>query len=199
VPEVVAADTTGEVIGDGVPALLMTFRPGRAIAVPDLHRLAETAAHIHAINADDLGHEYFPWYADTTTAPPPLSARPAIWERALDLWHNHMPPYRPVFIHRDYHPGNVLWSRGRVSGIVDWANACRGPWGCDIAHCRNNLIGLSGYDAADRFQRAYESITGETFDPFWELASVMEHGPSDWTEEHLAEQEPRLERALRSW
>jgi Phosphotransferase enzyme family len=41
VPEVVAADTTGVEIGDGVPALLMGFLPGRAVPAPDAGRLAE--------------------------------------------------------------------------------------------------------------------------------------------------------------
>ena len=103
-----------------------------------------------------------------------------------------MPPYRPTFIHRDFHPGNVLWSRGRASGVVDWANACRGPRGCDLAHCRGNLIDLGGPEAADRFLAAYESFTGEAYHPYWEMASILEAGPSYWTPERLAQQEPRL-------
>jgi aminoglycoside phosphotransferase (APT) family kinase protein len=196
VPEVVAADVAGADIGDGIPALVMTFVPGRAVAVPDLHRLAETAAAIHAVPAASLGHEYFPWYADTTVGPPPASTRPGLWERAIDAWHHATPAYEPSFIHRDFHPGNVLWSRGSVTGIVDWANACRGPWGCDVAHCRGNLVDLGGQQAADQFLAAYESVTGKTYDPFWEIASVLEHGPSWWTDEELAASEPRLERAL---
>jgi len=198
VPEVVAADVTGAAIGDGIPALLMTFLRGRAVAMPDLRRLAEAAAAIHAVPADGLGHEYFPWYADTTVGPPAASNRPALWERAVDVWHNAMPAYEPSFIHRDFHPGNVLWSRGSVTGVVDWANSCRGPWGCDVAHCRGNLVDLGGQEAADTFLAAYEAVTGNSYDPFWEIASVLEHGPSWWTDEELAASEPRLERALAS-
>jgi hypothetical protein len=50
--------------------------------------------------------------------------------------------------------------------FVDWANACRGPWGCDIAHCRSLLIELDGIDAADRFLTAYQSLTGRAYDPY---------------------------------
>ena len=68
-------------------------------------------------------------------------------------------------MHRDFHPGNVLWPHGRAS-VVDWANACRGPWGCDVAHCRDNLIRIDGQGAADRFLAEYRSLTGETLGPY---------------------------------
>jgi Ser/Thr protein kinase RdoA (MazF antagonist) len=110
---------------------------------------------------------------------------------------NHMPAYHQTFIHRDFHPGNVLWSRGQSTGVVDWADACRGPWGCDAAHCRAMLIQLAGPEAADRFLDAYESLTGWKLDPYWEIASVLEHGPSHWNPVTVDESEPRLERALR--
>ncbi len=196
VPELVAADVTGTEIGDGIPAVLMTLLGGRAVGVPDLHRLAEVAATIHDVDPDGFGHDYSPWCVETTIGPPPAATRPEIWEAAIDRWLNHPPEYRPTFIHRDFHPGNVLWSRRRSTGVVDWANACRGPWGCDIAHCRSLLIELDGIDAADRFLTAYQSLTGRTYDPYWEIASVLEHGPSHFDAGNVAQSEPRLERAL---
>jgi Ser/Thr protein kinase RdoA (MazF antagonist) len=198
VPEVVAADVSGEEVGDGVPALLMTRLAGRALARPDLDRLAEAAAAIHDVDPAGFGHDYFRWYQATTTAPPVASSRPGLWETAMQLWHDAMPTYRPSYIHRDFHPGNVLWSRRRVSGVVDWANACAGPRGCDLAHCRGNLIDLGGTPAADRFLAAYRSLTGEDYEPYWELASILEHGPSHWTPQHLAQAEERLARAVQS-
>ena len=181
VPEVVAADVTGRTVGDGVPALLMSFLPGRAIAAPDLERLAEGAARIHAVGSGPPGHTYFRWYDPASTRPPAGAHRPDLWEAAIERWQGDLPPFTATLVHRDFHPGNVLWSRGRLTGIVDWANACHGPAGCDIAHCRWNLIELSGFDAADRFQAAYERMTGTPVDPFWELGSELEHGPSAWT------------------
>ena len=38
-------------------------------------------------------------------------------------------PDRVTLIHRDYHPLNTLWSRGRITGIVDWASGCAGDPG----------------------------------------------------------------------
>jgi aminoglycoside phosphotransferase (APT) family kinase protein len=181
-----------------VPVLLMTFLRGRAVAVPDLEKLAEVAATIHDTDPGDFGHDYFPWYESYPPDPPVASTRPQLWETARQLWVGAMPRYRPTFIHRDFHPGNVLWTRRGAAGVVDWPNGCRGPWGCDIAHCRANLIWLSGYDAADEFLASYEAITGRVFDRYWELASIMEHGPSHWSAQRLAESEPLLERAVAS-
>jgi hypothetical protein len=197
VPEVLAADPTGEEVGDGVPGLSMSFLPGRAVGVPDLDRLAEVAASIHDVAPEGFSHDYFPWYQSTTHAPPAAARTPALWEKAIETWLEAMPTYQPRFVHRDFHSGNVVWTRRKLSGVVDWANACRGPWGCDIAHCRDNLITLSGQEAADRFLDAYESVTGRTYHPYWEIASVLEHGPSHRTPQHVANSEKRLDQALR--
>jgi aminoglycoside phosphotransferase (APT) family kinase protein len=174
----------------------MGFVSGQAVAVPDLERLAEAAAAIHDVDGGHFPHRYFPWYAAPTSNPPAASTRPALWEKAVELWHEAMPPCPATFIHRDFHPGNVLWWRGRVSGVVDWANACVGPSGCDVAHCRGNLIDLGGPEVADRFVASYESLTGKSFHPYWKLASILEAGPSYWTPERLTEQEPHLARAV---
>jgi Ser/Thr protein kinase RdoA (MazF antagonist) len=176
----------------------MTYLPGRAIAVPDLGSLAETAASIHDVDADDLGHEYFPWYEAEMTTPPPRTQQPELWQRAIDLWRTALPAYRPTFIHRDFHPGNLLWSRQRLTGIVDWAASCRGPVGCDIAHCRANLRDLAGPATAEDFVAAYTAATGDTLDPFWVMAGHLEHNHDHWTVERLAFDEPDLSAAVRS-
>lgn len=196
-PEVVAADVGGVSTGDGVPTILMTLVPGRPVGIPDLRALADVAATIHDVAPDGFPHHYFPWYQDTTTREPASATRPDLWRDAIDRWRD-LPNDSPVFIHRDFHPGNVLWSRGRPTGIVDWANACSGPWGCDVAHCRGNLIELSGPEAADRFLAAYEAVTGRVYDLVWEIASVLEHGPSYWTAIRIEQSEQRLERAFRA-
>jgi len=195
-PHVIAADITGTEIGDSVPAVLMTYLPGRALGSPEPIRLAEAAATVHAVDPSGFAHEYFPWFDHLPSRPPSNARQPRLWERALEIRSEGSPPYRSAFIHRDFHPGNVLWQRGRCTGIVDWANACQGPVGCDVATCNGNLIDLAGPDVADRFVYAYESILGEPLHPYWEIASVLEHGPSPWCERDITYSERRLERAL---
>ena len=78
----------------------------------------------------------------------------------------------------------------RLGQLVPW------PAGCDVATCYGNLITWAGQQVADEFVAAYEALTGEPHHPYWEVASVLEHGPSPWTPEQIAESEQRLERAL---
>ena len=177
----------------------MTLVPGRAVAAPDPVRLAEVAAAIHDTDPGTFEHHYFRWFDDVPFRAPPGAREPGLWERALHLLRERpMPSYRPTFIHRDFHPGNVLWRRRRCSGVVDWVNACRGPAGCDVATCRGELIRLRGVEVADRFRRVYEAVTGEPQHAYWELVSIFEHGPSPWTPQEIAETEPRLAEAMDS-
>ena len=80
------------------------------------------------------------------------------------------------FIHRDFHPSNLLWQNGQVSGVVDWVNGCRGPAGIDVAWCRHNLANLHGVAVADDFLGAYIEAAGSEFDydPHWDLMTVVE-------------------------
>lgn len=193
---VIAADPTGAEVGDDVPVVLTTLLTGAPVRVPDLEALAEAAMTVHAVDPSGFDHAYFPWCRQEMMAPPPGTTDPALWERALELWHAGPPRRDEVFVHRDFHPGNLLWTDGALTGIVDWANACAGPSGCDIAHCRANLRDLAGPDVADRFVAIHTSITGADLDPYWVLAGHLEHSPDHWTPERLASDEPDLERAV---
>jgi len=193
VPEVVAADVTGEEIGDSVPAILMTRIDGRAHSSPDVSQLAALAADLHRLPTAGVDHEYFPWCRDTSTRPPSGCANPDTWERALEIWRNREPPYEPRFIHRDFHPGNVLWLRGRVSGLVDWANACVGPVGVDIATCRWNLADWAGVAAGDAFVASYERTSGSQHHPYWDIAGILE---DDWDLDDESDQVEQAEQFL---
>lgn len=65
-----------------------------------------------------------------------------------------------VLVHSDYWSGNVVWSEGRLTGIVDWSGAVRGPRGFDVGWCRLDLVLLFDEHLADVFLRAYEAAIG---------------------------------------
>lgn len=204
-PHLVAADREGEVCD--VPTLLLTRLPGRPPGLPRdmgafLAQLAEALLPIHAV--DGRARERIPGYRnyhDLSSITPPLwSGRPELWERALELARADPPQGRCCFIHRDYHPENTLWTRGRLTGIVDWTSGSWGSAAVDTAHMRWNLALTYGLDAAEEFLRLHRSLVSDVFDDqsYWDVVTVLDLvydlDPSDWPTFDLA----RLERYLES-
>ena len=78
------------------------------------------------------------------------------------------------FIHRDFHPGNVLWTGDRVSGVVDWCNASIGVPEVDLAHCRLNLTRDLDDERAERLSACYRARSGRgEMHPYWDLISAV--------------------------
>jgi hypothetical protein len=141
----------------------MSHLPGRVEWWPKamdqwLGRLAELLPLIHgatlpatdASGAISAAMPTFSPYRQSSYVPPEWARRPGVWERAFEIFHGPAPAAERVFIQRDFHPGNVLWMRGSVSGVVDWQAACLGPPTADVGHCRANLFRY-GLEVADRF------------------------------------------------
>lgn len=85
------------------------------------------------------------------------------------------PETKYCFIHRDFHPANVLWEENKVSGVVDWPNACRGPQGVDVGHCRVNLAMLHGVEVGELFLEVYqEKVPDFSYNPYWDLVSLVD-------------------------
>ncbi|GGG54814.1 phosphotransferase family protein [Paenibacillus radicis (ex Gao et al. 2016)] len=178
-PEVIAFDKTGS--SCGMPALLMTRLDGEVVLEPanPLHwvdGLAETLAKLHS---SDLAE--FPWtfapYSDASKLDTSLwSKHPEEWREAARIILGPPPVTSMQFIHRDYHPANVLWTEGKVSGVVDWVNGCLGPAGIDVGHCRANLAQLYDVQTADDFLSAYQAYRGDsfTYDPYWDLVTLTD-------------------------
>jgi Ser/Thr protein kinase RdoA (MazF antagonist) len=158
VPRVVAIDPDG--VECEMPALLMTRLPGRPRIWPRqierwIQDLAASAARIHAtaISPDSLP-EYSRYEHEKPKAPS-WSKQPEMWDEAIAAFEEPPPDQTKTFIHRDFHAGNVLWSAGAVSGIVDWLHGCWGPAEQDLAHCRLNLWVNQGPAAANALLDAY--------------------------------------------
>jgi aminoglycoside phosphotransferase (APT) family kinase protein len=186
VPQLVALDPQGVVCG--APVLLMTEVPGRVDLLPAdmddwLTQQAESLLPFHAVEADAFPWYYRPYNQLDTLQVPEWSAVPELWERTIEIVNGVRPDTRQCFIHRDYHPTNVLWQDGRLSGVVDWLNGCYGAPNIDVAWCRGNLSCMFGVEAADRFLQAYQSVAGAAFEyhPFWDLIVTIEVLPESPT------------------
>jgi Ser/Thr protein kinase RdoA (MazF antagonist) len=122
----------------------MSRLPGRVEWWPPdtgrwLRRLAELLPRIHAAPLPASGTlRRFAPHTQDSYQPPGWTRQPRLWERAAEISHGPAPDLPAVLVHRDFHPGNVLWQRGAVTGVVDWQAACTGPAVADIGHCRIN-------------------------------------------------------------
>ncbi len=99
-----------------------------------------------------------------------------IWVQVIAAVREPPAPANMTMIHRDYHPENTLWSRGRLTGVVDWTQASWGPPALDLGHMRWNLVLDYGQHVADRFLACYRATTGRALhnQSYWDLVSLLD-------------------------
>lgn len=141
-----------------------------------IEKLAETLSKLH-----DNQNNQFNWHYERYQYPesiiiPSWTSVPEVWQSLKNIAQLPEPEYTKVFIHRDYHPVNVLWKDKNVSGVVDWVNACIGPRGVDVGHCRWNLAMLEGVRQADIFLDYYKMSASDSFEynVYWDIVSLMD-------------------------
>jgi aminoglycoside phosphotransferase (APT) family kinase protein len=180
VPEVVSH--AAEV--DGAEALLMTKLGGRMDLAPRrperwLQQQAEALVAIHDLPPvpDGEGQEAVDL---SDREPPAWSAHPHLWATALDaLAAGRGEGSSGVgFIHGDFQHFNLLWSRGTLSGIVDWSGHNLAHPDRDTGHCRLNLVILYGSEWAEDLRRRYEAVAGRAVDPWWDLLETCAFLPT---------------------
>jgi aminoglycoside phosphotransferase (APT) family kinase protein len=182
-PRLVAADLAGDTWG--APTLLTSRIPGGAVIRPaNMHRflseLARTLVRIHSVAATLASGliGYAPYTPSREIVPPKWTTVPGLWEHVLGVVSTPPPAGVWSFIHRDYHPGQTLFIRGRLRGVIDWTTACTGPRDIDLARMRLNLAWDYGPAVASRFLATYraESGGGDPH-PYWELVDCADFLP----------------------
>ncbi|MFJ7297064.1 alpha/beta fold hydrolase [Streptomyces collinus] len=179
--ELIGVDATGEHCDH--PSLLMSVLPGRVRVDEEdvgsrVDLLAGQLARIHRIVPRERPRAYQAW-----TSP---AAVPAGWERAVDVIRRDPPPYEGCFLHRDFHPGNVLFTGSgaglRISGVVDWVETSWGPADLDVAHCSTALALLFGPEYGLGFRERYEALGGRRLADgpehlYWRLLDALAYVP----------------------
>ncbi|MEV7849646.1 MULTISPECIES: phosphotransferase family protein [unclassified Streptomyces] len=186
----VAVDAGGEHCDH--PSLLMTLLPGRvevgdAGAQERIRLLAEQLADIHRVRVTDATRprDYEAWTAPDRVRVPEGTGRPLLWRRAVDVLRREPPAYAPRFLHRDFHPGNVLFTGEgaglRIGGVVDWVETSWGPADLDVAHCSTALALLHGVPAGMGFAGRYEEAGGRLATGadhlYWRLLDALGYAP----------------------
>ena len=159
---------------DGIPTLLMTRLLGRVWLSPDepsdwIGQIARTLATIHSLEprielpvTRHLEREF---------RLPQDARRPELWLAARERLSAPAPAGKSL-IHGDYQHFNLLWTRRRLSGVVDWTWAGLGHPDRDVGHCRLNLAVLFSAGWAHEFSAAYRAESGRPIDPWWDLFEI---------------------------
>ncbi|MEU4152468.1 aminoglycoside phosphotransferase family protein [Streptomyces sp. NPDC026659] len=184
-PGLIAVDASGQHCDH--PSLLMTKLPGRLrVEAPDpavLDLLAAQLVRIHAVVPERRPRTYEAW-----TSPERVRAAVSggVWERAVKVIEREPPSHQGRFLHRDYHPGNVLFTgedaEPRISGVVDWVETSWGPADLDVAHCSTALALLHGPEHGLAFRARYERQGGHGLADgpdhlYWRLLDALAYVP----------------------
>ncbi|MFG2118427.1 alpha/beta fold hydrolase [Streptomyces sp. NPDC048710] len=187
-PALVAVDATGEHCDH--PSLLMTRVPGLVRVDEEdpesldrrLDLLAAQLVRIHTVVPRERPRPYQAWTSPDQVRTPGGRT----WERAVDVLRRDPPPYEGRFLHRDYHPGNVLFTGAgdglRISGVVDWVETSWGPADLDVAHCSTALALLHGPAYGLAFRDRYEERGGAGLADgpdhlYWRLLDALAYSP----------------------
>ena len=134
--------------------------PGRVrlgpLSLDAIDELARIAVIIHGTPVDD-DHRPRPYefWAPPDLEVPGWTSQPELWQRAIDVFTRAPPPTHQGLVHRDFHPGNILWEGDRITGVIDWAETSWGPADLDVMHSRTNFAMLHDVDSAVAFSNAY--------------------------------------------
>lgn len=175
------------------PSLLMSLLPG-TVRLDDEGAderavlLARQLLRIHRVpvTAGTRPRPHQAWTSPERVRPPGDTRRPELWRRAVDVIRREPPDHRGCFLHRDYHPGNVLFSGDgpalRISGVVDWVETSWGPADLDVAHCSTALALLHGVPAGMRFADHYVAAGGSLAEDrgahlHWRLLDALAFAP----------------------
>jgi aminoglycoside phosphotransferase (APT) family kinase protein len=154
------------------PTSLISWLDGQADITPTdpgswAAQLGHALATVHAVPSDRLAALPSVFDRSRPLAGPLATRIRSGWEQITASVE--------VLTHSDYWSGNVVFRDGRLTGIVDWSSAARGPRGYDVGWCRLDLVLLFDERIADVFLAAYEDRNGCAIDDIalwdrWALA-----------------------------
>jgi aminoglycoside phosphotransferase (APT) family kinase protein len=189
------------------PLLVIEFVDGETVFDPSnraeyLAQMATELAHIHRVHCpSDLS---FLQKQDNG-----FGERPAVLDNSLsedrirDTLESAWPlaeSNKPVLLHGDYWPGNILWKDGQLATVIDWEDARVGDPLADLANCRLELLWALGVDAMIEFTERYRSMTSIDFTnlPYWDLCAALRPCGklSDWGLDAETEQRMRERHGL---
>jgi aminoglycoside phosphotransferase (APT) family kinase protein len=176
----------------GDPFLVMSRVAGRPELAPldlsdYLRQMAQTLVQLHRVRLEALEllvdqRVYVERALRAELSPNADALQERVWAEAQRVWPAVRSSTRFALVHGDYWPGNILWNRSRLVGVIDWEQPRLGDPTKDVATCQGDLSILFGVSAAAQFLRCYVGAGGTVSDlRFWQLLV------STWAVREIAE------------
>jgi aminoglycoside phosphotransferase (APT) family kinase protein len=177
-PRPLLLDKTGTYFG--MPTIVISRLPGRGILAPrDLdgyvQQMVDVLVTLHQLPAAEFA--FLPNDRERTDRM--IVRGPAnddqlqkqIWSVVQSMWPRVKQAARSALIHGDFWPGNIVWLRDKLSGVVDWEMGRLGDPSKDVGICRCDMAMLFDMDTADEFSRRYALARGAPVADvdFWSL------------------------------
>ena len=184
-PQPLLLDVAGSILGQ--PGLVMEYLAGEVDVSPfdgeaRLRQMATRLAQIHRLPLQPLATGTLARHlADVLriiNAPPTRldhTLNEATVRHALVRAQSRLQPDRLCLLHGDYWPGNLLWSNGRLVGVLDWEEAAIGDPAADLAITRLDVLWALGEHAMQCFTEAYTELCPDqtTHLPVWDLVAAL--------------------------
>jgi aminoglycoside phosphotransferase (APT) family kinase protein len=186
VPQPFLADESGSIVPG--PCLLQEFIDGERVDDPPdvpgcVRQLAGALAALHGAGIARAGVPFLADVGDDVArrlATGPADPNEFLHETAVRtaLIENWPPPElnRPVVLHGDYWPGNVLWRDDTLAGVIDWEDALFGDPLADLSSARLEISWSWGFGAMDQFTVEYRALrpaVNFTLLPLWDLRAAL--------------------------
>jgi aminoglycoside phosphotransferase (APT) family kinase protein len=183
-PRLIDADLQAGVAG--VPATLETAVPGTVEwpAPSSVERLRAAGAPLAAVHTVAMtAQEHLPFRprpiavddfaADRRSDRMPTT--PLLEQADVLITAYGVPRFETVFVHGDVWPGNLIWTGGKVSALIDWKTAGAGAPGVDLGELRKQVAITFGPEAPahvlDGWQRATGAVAGHV--PYWDAVAAL--------------------------
>jgi aminoglycoside phosphotransferase (APT) family kinase protein len=204
-PRLIAADLAD------VPMTLETLAAGTIAwpPPPTVERLRAAGAALARVHRIAMGpREYLPFRprpiavddfaADRRTARMPTT--PLLQEADVQVTAHGLPSGESVFVHGDVWPGNMVWSGGTPTALIDWKTAGVGAPGVDVSELRKQVAITFGPEAPAHVLAGWEYEAGAKAPDvgYWDAVAALNTPTELWGEgEAIARRDAFLRQALR--
>ncbi|HJQ91460.1 MAG TPA: phosphotransferase [Acidimicrobiia bacterium] len=172
-------------------AIVMSYVEGAVLLDPTdpndwASQLAHALIEVHRIQPASTDRALFPVLGHSDGHLPETETLAALRRHPLgmDLWARrvelaNLRPEDQVYVHRDFWPGNTLWTEQKLAAVIDWEGGAIADPALDVAYCAFDirLLGLS--EAAEVFIEVYRQNSGRSVEnlPYWELLALCRPMP----------------------